>query len=150
MSSWVTSSALQEGRKKVQVWACFIACLPPSIPPLLPGFFFFFFYFTMLLWRQMWKKLDWNCVFAFIPSVAFCNKDGCPLLTLPGQMIQTDLQALWWFFFSASPFVLTWTDWSVSNDINFLISYRFPPWSEMSLVCCRNWKESNFLFWLPF
>lgn len=121
-------------------------CLPPSLHSSFPSCFFP----PMLSWRQMWKKLDWNCVFAFIHSVAFCNKDGCLLLTLPGQMIQTNLQALWWFFFSARSFVLTWTVWSVSNDINFLISHRFPPWSEMSLVCCRNWKESNFLFWLPF
>lgn len=57
------------------------------LPSFLHSSFPFCFFFPMLSWRQMWKKLDWKCAFAFIPSVAFCNKDGCPLLTLPADTV---------------------------------------------------------------
>lgn len=54
--------------------------LPPSFPSSFPSCFM----------KTDVKKLDWKCVFAFIPSVAFCNKDSCPLLTLPVVTMSDD------------------------------------------------------------
>lgn len=81
-------------RKEVHVWACFISSLPPSIPLFLPVFFPLCCHEDRCERDWIGSVLDWKCVFAFIPSVAFCNKDSCPLLILPVDTMSDDTN---WF-----------------------------------------------------